>query len=257
MGTDYDANFYDRIREGSRTSSAVVAGTLGPVLLDSGDGTRVLDVGCGEGWFGASFAHGIDPAGWPDAPEYDGQLVGVDGQGVPASAPIRKVGQFVELDLVNDPIPAFTHGRFDLVICLEVAEHLPEHRAAGFVAELCDLAPVVLFSAAIPGQGGTGHVNCRWPAWWAAHFSDHGFSCTDGPRWDLWDDPNVKPWYRQNLLLAVDTERRGDLENVDGWDWHGDRRPLPAVIHPDLWMPEGAPGLDGGGPAGGPRGRRR
>ena len=40
--------------------------------------------------------------------------------------------------------------RFDLALCLEVAEHLPAKAADAFVASLVELAPVVVFSAAMP-----------------------------------------------------------------------------------------------------------
>jgi hypothetical protein len=84
---------------------------------------------------------------------------------------------------------------------LEVAEHLPESRAANFVAELTRLAPVVLFSAAIPSQGGLNHVNERWPDYWAALFAMHGYRAADVVRWRVWNDPQVTWWYKQNIVL--------------------------------------------------------
>lgn len=53
--------------------------------------------------------------------------------------------------------------KFDLCVSMEVAEHLPPSRADSFVADLVGLAPVVLFSAAVPEQGGTNHLNEQWP----------------------------------------------------------------------------------------------
>jgi hypothetical protein len=52
-------------------------------------------------------------------------------------------------------------------VSLEVAEHLQPKRSASFVADLVALAPAVLFSAAIPGQPGTDHINPRWQDEWA------------------------------------------------------------------------------------------
>jgi SAM-dependent methyltransferase len=249
MGTEYGQDFYDTIRAGSRRSAAVIAGELGPTLLDSGDGTRVLDVGCGEGWFGASFAHGIDADGWPyPGPDFPGQFVGIDGPGVPEVCPVRHSGVFVEADLRQGWAAAAATAaeghRFDLAVCLEVGEHLPERSAHGLVRQLTEAAPVVLFSAACPGQVGPGHVNLQWPSWWARHFASLGYWCTDGPRWDLWDRADVEPWYRQNLLLFVDLTAREDLREAFYWCGTPERpRPPASVIHPDLWMPEGAPGL--------------
>ncbi len=84
-----------------------------------------------------------------------------------------------------------------------MAEHLPESRAANFVSELTTLAPVVLFSAAIPCQGGLNHVNERWPDYWAALFAARGFVAADVIRWQVWNDSHVTWWYKQNSLLFV------------------------------------------------------
>ena len=62
-------------------------------------------------------------------------------------------------------------GRFDLAISLEVAEHLAPQRSESLVRDLCALADVVLFAAAVPFQGGAGHVNERWQSWWAQRFT--------------------------------------------------------------------------------------
>ena len=135
----YGQDFYDQIRAGIQSSAAVVA----PIVSDMVRPRTVLDVGCGEGWWAQAFEN------------HTGHTVaqGVDGPGVPPDAPIREMG-FTEANLAK---PGTVTGSFDLVVCLEVAEHLPPRRAATFVAELCQAAPVVVFSAAIPGQGGTGH----------------------------------------------------------------------------------------------------
>jgi hypothetical protein len=246
MGTEYDGRFYDTIRATSRPSARVIAEELRPVLL-SGERRHVLDVGCGEGWFGMAFAFGPEWEEQGTGHADETHLVGVDGPGVPPDAPIRHFGEFVEQDLGAEIEPCEGDGPrpYDLAICLEVAEHLLHRAALALVHRLCTAAPVVLFSAAIPGQGGTGHVNCRWPSEWAALFAQHGYACTDGPRWDLWTTQTVAPWYRQNLLLMADLGARSDLRDEFYWctaDGNGNHPPA-SVIHPDLWMPEGAPGL--------------
>ena len=100
---------------------------------------------------------------------------------------------------VGETLPV--EERFDLAISLEVAEHLPQTHAAAFVGELTRLAPAVLFSAAIPGQGGLNHVNEQWPDYWAALFEAQGFQPIDTLRWRIWGDDQITWWYKQNLLL--------------------------------------------------------
>lgn len=213
LGRRYDRRFYDTIRNGCRTSAeATIAAVRDRLPIDwhvgHGPGT-VVDVGCGEGWWGAQFqpmlVQGFDGGAAPDAQ-------------IPVTA--------CDLTL---PIP--TSERFDLAICLEVAEHLPELAAGHLVSELVRLAPLVLFSAAMPRQGGTGHVNCQPPAYWADLFAGHGYGCDDSLRWDIWDLPDVEPWYKSNLLLF------GDRIPTSQPSLGRSAGRLPRhVIHPDLWL---------------------
>ena len=100
-------------------------------------------------------------------------------------------------------MPLGIDRRFSLAICLEVGEHLPPERAPGFVTDLTRLAPVVLFSAAVPGQGGTNHVNEQWSEYWVALFEAQGWTCRDAVRPWVRTNEDVAWWYRQNLYLAV------------------------------------------------------
>lgn len=66
-------------------------------------------------------------------------------------------------------------GPYDLCLCLEVAEHLPETRADEFVSKLVKVSDTVLFSAAPPGQGGHGHINCQPKSYWEEKFATHNY----------------------------------------------------------------------------------
>ena len=112
----------------------------------------------------------------------------------------RQATEFIERDLEQ---PLAVDRRFNLAICLEVGEHLPPERAPGFVADLTSLAPVVLFSAAVPGQGGTHHVNEQWSEYWVALFEAEGWVCRDAVRPWIRSNEDVAWWYRQNLYLAI------------------------------------------------------
>lgn len=93
--------------------------------------------------------------------------------------------------------------RFDLVQCLEVAEHLSADHAATLVDNLIRHSDRVLFSAAVPGQGGEYHVNEQPYAYWRALFAARGYRLFDWLRPQLRDQREVEPWYRYNLLLFV------------------------------------------------------
>jgi SAM-dependent methyltransferase len=187
----------------------------------------VVDVGCGLGTWLAVFA-GMGVS----------DFVGVDGEYVePARLEIPH-DRFVAHDLAT---PLSLGRRFDLAVSLEVAEHLPADRAAVFVASLSDLAPFVLFSAAIPFQGGTNHVNEQWPGYWAGLFEGRGFAPVDCIRREIWSDDRVEWWYAQNTLLFVEEERLG-TPLADGRSL--ERTPISqlALVHPRqyLWQVESA-----------------
>jgi SAM-dependent methyltransferase len=196
----YDSAFFDDIREGAQRSAEAVV----PIVLERYAAKRVVDVGCGEGYWGAEFAkHGCE-------------VLGIEAHAEPVIPSVKR-------DLAK---PFALSQSFDLAVCLEVVEHLPSSRAKGFVSDLCRLAPVVLFSAAVPNQGGEGHLNEQWPTYWAALFERQGFTLSGAPRWEVWEDERVEFWYRQNLMVAA-----VEPADIPAWFDTSLSEPFP-VIHP-------------------------
>lgn len=179
----YAPSFYSEIRDGASRSAEVIA----PLVLSWMRVRSVVDVGCGIGaWLAAFRAHGVE------------DVLGIDGEWVQAAQ--LRIPQ--ECLLLHDlSMPVCIPRRFDLALCLEVAEHLPANCAASLVRDLTRLAPCVLFSAAIPGQGGTHHVNEQPLSYWSEHFARHGFAPADLIRPLLWADERVEWWYRQNIVF--------------------------------------------------------
>jgi hypothetical protein len=126
------------------------------------------------------------------------EILGIDGDYVNTQRLEIAADEFLACDLSN---PIAVDRRFDLAVSLEVAEHLPEGSADAFVGLLTSLAPIVLFSAAVPCQGGTNHVNEQWPNYWAARFESRGYGTFDYIRDRIWDSADVECWYAQNILL--------------------------------------------------------
>jgi SAM-dependent methyltransferase len=179
----YSPEFFAAIRRTSRTSAQIIA----PIVCDLLTPRSVVDVGCGTGdWLDVFATQGIR------------DYVGVDGEYAEHAAIPQ--AHFVAKDLA---LPCTFERTFDLAISLEVAEHLERERAESFVADLTRLAPAVLFSAAIPGQGGTHHVNEQWQSWWADLFSVHGYAARDVVRPMIWSDDRVAYFYRQNTILYL------------------------------------------------------
>ncbi|WP_165585312.1 bifunctional 2-polyprenyl-6-hydroxyphenol methylase/3-demethylubiquinol 3-O-methyltransferase UbiG [Roseococcus sp. SYP-B2431] len=183
--TPYGREFYLDQQDGSLRSAAAVV----PHILESFHPGSVVDVGCGVGtWLSV-----VRQAGVQD-------VLGLDGDYVDRSLLKIPPADFLSADL-RQPLPV-VRG-FDLAMCLEVAEHLPEAAGAALVRQLTALAPVVVFSAAIPGQAGTDHINEQWQDYWRARFAAEGFAAYDVIRPRIWNDDRVDFWYRQNLVCYV------------------------------------------------------
>ena len=115
--------------------------------------------------------------------------------------------------------------KFDLAICLEVAEHLPESSAEGLIQSIVKHADVIMFSAALPGQGGQNHINEQWPHYWQALFEKYDYEMIDFFRSKIWNNQKIERWYRQNMFLVV---RKGHSLSSEG-----DTNAL-SLIHPEL-----------------------
>ena len=70
---------------------------------------------------------------------------------------------------------AVTTPPYDLAISVEVAEHLPADSAVSYLKFLTDMSDTVLFSGAVPGQGGVGHVNEQEWTYWLSFFNTFGY----------------------------------------------------------------------------------
>lgn len=191
-----------------------------PRLIELVSPHSVVDVGCGDGsWLLAFSRRGIE------------DIVGIDGPWIAPRLLKIPSDRFRRMRL-NEPVRL--DRRFDLAVSLEVAEHLPQDRAGAFVSELCALAPCVLFSAAIPGQGGEGHVNEQWPRYWAEHFRSCGYLAVDHFRFMIWNDPNVAWWYRQNLLLFCDATHCAAAPRLASLA-NGDPAAVLPLVHPECF----------------------
>lgn len=179
----YDSLFYRYQREGSLRSARVVL----PLVMHACAVRSVLDIGCGAGaWLSVADSLGIK------------EIAGVDGDYVDRSMLLVSPANFTPRD-ISKPFDA---GRtFDLVQCLEVAEHVSPASSDTLVNNIVRHGQIVLFSAAVPGQGGEDHINERPYEYWRDLFAARGYRLFDFVRSRIVDNPDVEPWYRHNLML--------------------------------------------------------
>lgn len=214
---NYTDRFYEEQSGGSKASAAEVA----PLLADLVKPRSVVDVGCGVGTWLSAFRS----AGVPDA-------LGVDGDYVPRDRLQIPADQFRPADLSK---PLDLGRTFDLALSLEVGEHIPADCADVYVDSLVALAPVVVFAAAIPFQGGTDHVNEQWPSWWVEKFAERGYVVVDAVRPLIWDNDKVEPFYRQDILVFV---AEGRLDRYPALRAARERthESMISLVHPKIYV---------------------
>jgi SAM-dependent methyltransferase len=157
-----------------------------PILVDLFKPKSVVDIGCGLGdWLSTFQKNGVE------------KILGVDGNWVNKNNLYIKEDHFLEQNLT---IPLRLNQKFDLAMSLEVAEHLPESAADTFIETLTNLSDNIVFSAAVPNQGGQNHINEQWHTYWIEKFEQKGFYCHDIIRPLIWDNEKVEWWYKQNIL---------------------------------------------------------
>jgi len=211
----YSRSFFEDQRGGSLESARRIV----PILRDLVAPRSVLDVGCGTGtWLSVWRECGVE------------DVLGCDGAYVPQDMLLIPRDRFRSAELVSTP----TFDRsFDLAMSLEVGEHLPEASSDALVGCLTSAAPVVAFSAAIPLQGGTHHVNEKPQSFWAARFRARGYVPVDAVRPLVWDDPGVALWYAQNLLVYAKESALAGRPALAAARQRTDERLLD-VVHPRL-----------------------
>lgn len=163
--------------------------------------------------------------------EYGKKIKGYDfGEGICESNLYISPDKFERLDLTK---PFDKAERYDLAMCLEVIEHISGPDGDKLIDIITSSAPLVLFSAAIPGQWGTHHVNEQYPSYWIRKFQKRGFDCFDIIRPKFWSNLEIPYWYRQNLLIFKDKNHAIPwLDNMKKVDLESPQA-LVDVVHPE------------------------
>ncbi len=213
----YDKIFYDNQEKGSLISARAII----PVVMNIVNPKSVIDIGCGIGtWLSIFDELGVT------------NILGLDGEWVDQSRLFISKDNFISTDLEN---PVEISEKFDLAISLEVAEHINHENSEKFIKYLTDKAPVVLFSAAVPFQGGTNHINEQWPEYWIKIFKKNNYEVIDCLRDKIWKEEHIEWWYIQNIFLFVEKNylqknqklrKKLELSHINPY----------SVVHPRLYL---------------------
>jgi hypothetical protein len=103
-----------------------------------------------------------------------------------------------------------------LGLCLEVLEHIDDAHWKPVLENITNLCDRVIFSAAVPGQGGTGHINCRPKIDWIKRFHELGWVVDLDATKHLLDYIQKgyhMGWFRNNVMILIPyTSRTNSLE---------------------------------------------
>jgi len=217
MKTKYGHSFYKNRHENTLYSARTVLSIIIDALPEV---NSAIDFGCGVGtWLSILKENGVGEIQGLDGPWVDQNLLEIPEQD------FHRVNFEKRIDLDK---------KYDLAMSLEVAEHLSHETTSCFVDSLVNASNFILFSAAIPLQGGRGHINEQWPDYWADLFNARGFVCLDFVRRAIWNDDQILPWYRQNILVFVKKEQMQKVK-IPGLDLCNNHSPI-SLVHPAIYV---------------------
>lgn len=211
MKEKYTQSFYDKYLQGSYDSANTIISFISNYISPK----TVIDFGCGSGaWL--NVAQEI----------FGAKILGIDQHEYKDIHMLIDENEYITHDLTK---PLHLGKHYDLAISVEVAEHIDCKYSDILVETLCNHSDIVLFSAAIPMQGGTGHINERPCSYWAEKFSQRGYYAMDCLRPALWNNENIEIWYINNAILYVSEDTYNILSGkIDTYYY-----PLD-IIHPKM-----------------------
>lgn len=210
----YNRQFYEMLRLDVERSVKPILNALKKSY--HGKIRSAVDLGCGMG----AWLRGVR-----EIFDENAELHGYDGDYVKNDILVISKEEFTSWDLRKKVVEG---KKYDIAISLEVAEHLPEYCADVFVDSLIGLSDLILFSAAIPNQGGVGHINEQPLHYWIKKFNKKGYMFYDVIRPKVWNNTDVSFWYKQNVVVFVKSDSKSATLIVDAHERIVD------LAHPEL-----------------------
>lgn len=211
-------SFYEE-RKKSLSSAEIIV----PIVLKLLNSKSVVDIGCGTGEFLKVFKNnGIN------------DILGIDGSWIKKERLKIPEDNFISKDLTKK---VKINKKFDLAVTLEVGEHLPKDSVNNFIETLTNLSDVILFSSAIPLQGGDKHINEQWIDYWKPLFNNKGYVLIDCIRKRIWNNESVNAWYCQNtFIFAKENTIRNNIKLMK--EFKETNQEMLSLVHPRVYLPK-------------------
>ncbi|EKD25752.1 MAG: hypothetical protein ACD_79C01527G0010 [uncultured bacterium] len=150
----------------------------------------VIDFGCGTGDILAPFE------------KRNLNVLGIDGSFSNKKYSHIRKENFQIFD-IREKYP--NKNKYDLCICMEVAEHIDEKYSETLIHNITNSAPILIFTAAGPGQEGNDHCNLQPKSWWMEKLRKYDFEYDDNLTNDfilhMSNMNDVQSWYIENLMI--------------------------------------------------------
>jgi len=185
ISKEYNESYYDYLISAELESSL----DFGKILIKHFNPSSVIDIGCGCGIYLKAF----NDLGVKDLIGYDGSECAIQKSLLPGKIKIHDLRK-----------PLRLNSKYDLCICIEVAEHIENKYSKRLIKTLTNLSDIVFFTAAPPGQGGTGHINERPYSFWINIFKKEEFNYIDSLTQEIREEmkaKNIISWVTKNMLI--------------------------------------------------------
>lgn len=206
----YDKKYYKKHEDGSFQSAKCIIGYINTFY----NFKSAVDFGCGMG----TWCNVMESFNKED-------YLGIDQHDYSSEYMLISQEKYLKYDLCY---PLSLSRKYDIAISVEVAEHIDSKYAGIFIGNLCRHSDVILFSAALPNQGGTGHINEQPCSYWKQIFERFKYRAIDCIRPVFWNNKTIEVWYRNNSILYINEQIYNEFIKL-----------IPTQIHPlDIVHPE-------------------
>ncbi len=210
----YSGAFYENMKKGNTE----IANLIMPYIVEKLSPLSVLDAGCGQGIFLRACL----------AVDENIKVLGIDGDYVERDKLLINPKYFMAYNLEN---PLKLNEKYDIAISFEVAEHIEEKYADIFIDTLTNASDTIFFSAAIPYQGGTNHVNEQWQSYWKEKFEARGYIVSDCLKRKFWNQGGHMSYRINNLLVCCKSRKTIFMLENDN-----DKLEIVNTVHPHSWL---------------------